>query len=73
MKCLLLPDQYLITAIDPAEQACFTATGVPLRGVLGNALGQRVQPSVAAAHDAFCACAYIRTARRRKTAIILNT
>lgn len=25
MECLLQPDQYLITAIDPTEQAYFTA------------------------------------------------
>lgn len=44
-----------------------------LSGVLGNALGQRVQPSVAASHHAVWARADIRTTRRRKATIILST
>lgn len=44
-----------------------------LSGVLGNALGQRVQPSVAASHHAVWARADVRTTRRRKATIILST
>lgn len=44
-----------------------------LSGVLGNALGQRVQPSVAASHHALWARADVRTTRRRKATIILST
>lgn len=43
-----------------------------LGGVLGNALGQRVQPSVAAAHHAVGARADVGTAGRREAAVILH-
>lgn len=43
-----------------------------LGGVLGNALGQRVQPSVAAAHHAVGAGADVRTAGRREATVILH-
>lgn len=44
-----------------------------LCGVLGNALGQSVQPSVAASHHTVWACTDVRATRRRKATIILHT
>lgn len=44
-----------------------------LCGVLGNALRQQVQPSVATAHHAIRACAGIGTARGGEAAVILCT
>lgn len=44
-----------------------------LGGVLGNALGQGVQPSVAAAHHAVGAGADVGTAGRREATVFLHT
>lgn len=64
---------YVIIRKHPCGCVCVCRMSSQLRSVLGNALGQRVQSSVAASHHAVWARADVRATRRRETTIILRT
>lgn len=64
---------YVTIRKHPCGCVCVCRMSSQLRSVLGNALGQRVQSSVAASHHAVWARADVRATRRRETTIILRT